>query len=135
MSSREPCQIRVIIIEGRALKGKEGDSDLVNPAIRVNLIAGEVKKSQRTAIYVDVTSVYFNETKIFEEEIGGDEFEEGRIQIQAEDDQGMFQPRLIGEHSFDLQQVWAASSHEIYNQWVVLLHPDRGGEVQGFLVT
>ena len=133
MSSREPVQIRVILVEGRGLKGKEGDSDLPNPAVRVNLIAGPVKESQRSNIYVDVSSVYFNETKIFETDIGRDEFDEGRIQIQVEDDQGLFTPRLIGEHSFDLKQVHAASSHEIYNQWCVLLHPDKGGEVQGFL--
>ena len=133
MTSREPVQIRVILIEARALKGKEGESDLVNPAVRVNLDAGPIKKSQRTNIYKDVSSVYFNETKIFEEDIGRDEFDEGRIQIQVEDDQGLFAPRLIGEHSFDLLQVHAASAHEIYNQWVVLLHPDKGGDIQGFL--
>ena len=133
MSSREPCQIRVILVEGRGLKGKEGDSDLPNPAVRVNLIAGPVKKSQRSNIYTDVSSVYFNETKIFEEDIGRDEFDEGRIQIQVEDDQGLFTPRLIGEHSFDLAQVYAASSHEFYNQWCVLLHPEKGGEIQGFM--
>jgi|TARA_B110001469_G_C9620253_1_gene309068 hypothetical protein len=133
MSSREPCQIRVILVEGRGLKGKEGDSDLPNPAIRVNLIAGPVKKSQRSLIYTDVSSVYFNETKIFEEDIGRDEFDEGRIQIQVEDDQGLFTPRLIGEHSFDLAQVYAASAHEMYNKWCVLLHPEKGGEIQGFL--
>ena len=133
MSSREPCQIRVILVEGRGLKGKEGDSDLPNPAVRVNLIAGPIKKNQRSNIYTDVSSVYFNETKIFEEDIGRDEFEEGCIQIQVEDDQGLFTPRLIGEHSFDLAQVYAASSHEFYNKWCVLLHPDKGGEIQGFL--
>ena len=133
MSSREPCQIRVILVEGRGLKSKEGDSDLPNPAVRVNLIAGPVKKSQRSNIYTDVSSVYFNETKIFEEDIGRDEFDEGRIQIQVEDDQGLFTPRLIGEHSFDLAQVYKSSSHEFYNKWCVLLHPDKGGEIQGFL--
>ena len=133
MTSREPIQVRVVIVEARALKGQEGESDLVNPAVRINLEAGPIKRSLRTNIFRDVSSVFFNETKVFQEDIGTEEFKIGRIQLQVEDDQGLFQPRLIGETSFDLYQVHASMGHEIFNKWVILLHPDKGGEIQGFL--
>ena len=67
MTSREPIQVRVVIVEARALKGQEGESDLVNPAVRINLEAGPIKRSLRTNIFRDVSSVFFNETKVFQE--------------------------------------------------------------------
>ena len=54
MTTREPYQIRVHLIEARGLKGQAEESDLVNPVIKVSLEAGQVKKSQRSAIYKDV---------------------------------------------------------------------------------
>jgi len=57
MTTREPVQIRVMLIEARGLKGKEGESDLVNPAVRVNLIAGPIFRSQRTDVFRDVRCV------------------------------------------------------------------------------
>lgn len=54
MTTREPFQIRVHLIEARGIKGQAQESDLVNPVIRVSLEAGAVKKSQRSAIYKDV---------------------------------------------------------------------------------
>ena len=44
MSTREPHQIRVHLIEARGLKGKSGESDLVNPVAKISLDAGNVQR-------------------------------------------------------------------------------------------
>ena len=135
MATREAHQIRVHLIEARGLKGKANESDLVNPVVRVNLEAGNVKKTLRSAIYKDVSSVFFDEHMIFSQDLARDEFNEGRIQIQMEDSQGIFTNTLIGETSFDLHSVHEAIGHEVFNRWVPLISPERPGVIQGFLRT
>ena len=170
MTTREPYQIRVHLIEVRGLKGSVGESDLVNPVIKVSVDAGAVKKSQRSSIYKDVraparhprraarlaaapparprakatpaahhaappqvSSVFFDEHKVFSVDMARDEFTEGKVIVQVEDDQGLFTNKVIGEVTFDLFTVHESLSHEKFNIWVAVLSADKADEIQGFL--
>ena len=88
---------------------------------------------QATKTFKAVPSVYFDETKIFNEQLSKDEFGDGNIVVQLEDDQGFFQNSLIGEVLIDLTDVHDGPGHELFGKWLPLLNPAHGSEVQGFL--
>ena len=135
---RDPCQVNVHLIEVRQLKGTSFLLDgitraLPNPRCKVQFSAGTVKRMQATKTFKAMPSVYFDETKIFNEQLSKDEFGDGNIVVQLEDDQGFFQNSLIGEVLIDLTDVHDGPGHELFGKWLPLLNPAHGSEVQGFL--
>tara|TARA_B110001452_G_scaffold264206_1_gene266845 strand:- start:238 stop:4518 length:4281 start_codon:yes stop_codon:yes gene_type:complete len=130
---KDSYQIRVHIIEARQLRTMSGQSDLPNPVAKVHLNAGTVKRMQATDIQSSTSSCYFDETKIFSEQLVKEDFQQGQIHIRIEDDRGFFSNQLIGEATLDLTAVHDSPGHEIFGRWVPLLAPDRGVALQGFL--
>ena len=135
---RDPCQVRVHLIEVRGLKGTGFLMDgattaLPNPLAKVQLSAGSVKRMQATEMFQATSSVYFDETKIFNEMLSKDEFQDGSVTVQIEDDQGFFCNSLIGEAMLDLTDVHDSPGHEVFGKWLPLLNPAQGSVLQGFL--
>ena len=128
---RDPCQVRVHLIEARQLRGT--GAALPNPLAKVQLSAGTVKRMQATEMFQDTSSVYFDETKIFNEQLSKEEFQNGQLTVHIQDDQGFFSNSLIGETVLDLTAVHDSPGHEMFGKWLPLLNPTHGSVLQGFV--
>ena len=128
---RDPCQVRVHLIEARQLRGT--GAALPNPLAKVQLSAGTVKRMQATEMFKDTSSVYFDETKIFNEQLSKEEFQNGQLTVHIQDDQGFFSNSLIGETVLDLTAVHDSPGHELFGKWLPLLNPTQGSVLQGFV--
>ena len=53
--------------------------------------------------------------------------------MTVEDASGFIKNRMIGKFLLDVTTVYDKEGHELFGQWVVLLNPDEGSTVQGFL--
>ena len=134
---KEGYQIRAHIIEARALKGTdEGKGFSVNPITRVRLTAGDgptlVDKSKYTTKAKETNSVFWDEVRIFQEELSRDQFNSGKLEICVED-VGLISNSPIGSAFFDLTTIYEYPSHEIFGKWVALMDDKKGNAVQGFV--
>ena len=134
---RESYQIRLHVIEARALKGSSASNGhTANPVAKVRLQAGEgpsaVDEEKYTRRESSSNTAFWNEVIIFQASLSRDTFNAGRIEVSVED-AGFFTNTLIGSAHFDLLTVYGHADHEIYGQWVALTDAESGASAQGFL--
>ena len=134
MTSGQPddYQIRVHVIEARQLRGADGDS-FCNPIAKVALHFGKVDREKWTEKKEKTSSAYWDETKLFTESLSRQDFEDAKLSVTVEDASGFIKNRMIGKFLLDVTTVYDKEGHELFGQWVVLLNPDEGSTVQGFL--
>ena len=134
MTSGQPddYQIRVHVIEARQLRGADGDS-FCNPIAKVALHFGKVDREKWTEKKEKTSSAYWDETKLFTESLSRQDFEDAKLSVTVEDATGFVKNRMIGKFLLDVTTVYDKEGHELFGQWVVLLNPDEGSTVQGFL--
>lgn len=134
---RESYQVRVNILEARSLRGgNESKGFSVSPQVKIRLIAGEgplaVDAVKYTSKMDDTNSAFWNEVRIFQEQLSKEAFNTAKIEITVEDC-GMFSNTPVGAAQFDLLTVYEYPGHEIFGHWVALTDDSKGNQVQGFL--
>ncbi|KAL1498830.1 hypothetical protein AB1Y20_014132 [Prymnesium parvum] len=135
---KDSYYIRVNVIEARNLKGTDKSAGYsCNPVCRIDFQAAEgpqaIRRTLYTATHKSTNSVYFGETKIFQEKMSREEFETARIVVSVEDDRLFFANNLVGNTQFELKTIHDHPDHEIYGQWIALINESKGVGVQGFL--
>lgn len=134
---REAYQIRVNILEARSLRGSnESKGFSVSPKVKIRLTAGEgpnaVDQTRYTSKVDETNSAFWNEVRIFQEQMSREAFNTAKVEVAVEDC-GMFTNTLIGAAQFDLVTVYEYPSHEVFGLWVALTDEEKGQTVQGFL--
>ena len=131
----QQTQIRVHIIEARSLKGTDSSKGFsLNPTAMVELTAGDGGPKfppQYLRHEKECNSVFWDEVKVFQEELTRDQYNNAKITLTVQDS-ALFGNRTIGTAHFDLPFVYDHPFHEIYGKWVPLLDENKSG-LQGMV--
>lgn len=109
-------QIRVHVIEGRSLKGRDmnGMSDPIC-LVRVN------DQTKKTTCIKNTTSPFWDQTFFFQFQYLPEEMSKTKINLCVYDANTIFRNVVIGSFEFDAELVHNQPNHEYFRKWVALI--------------
>jgi hypothetical protein len=123
-------QATVHIMEVRELATTTA-AGLCDPFVRVS-VAGRYQR--QTAIKHGMTSAVYDDKFSFPDVVlTPDEYDRAMVRVEVYTANTFTRNELVGQFAFSMSKVRSQATHEFYQQWVVLAHPNSPGAGQGFL--